>query len=794
MNLEPVDLPDLRLRIRAFFEWLRSPFPEAATVNGQPVDHDGLHLESYQGILADLRAMKGPWNTEVPAAVRARWQGLGLRETPVIVLSGQAPGGDQLVAEVADQLGHRVEVPLPFPPEVMKFATTYTQPLPEGAVGGGEPWKGAEASTEHPHYQVMLQEDLARGIPDLGTFRTLASSSEPQHQASRRTRYRAVGEFIATHSHLLLVLDDALADRATPGPGLARDFTVAGTATALEARRAGPSPGLLPDSGALDPSRNGPTLFLRVRRRKNGAPAPATPAPGECCWIHPDEGLPPGPSGPADGARDEAAAGRAASWLRLHDLVAGLERLAVELPAPTPGPGNGGASPGAASPQGRGPLPGQPWLAEVYEVRERVAAASRAVDREVKAIRRNLLYLGVAVLVLIPFAEFWIPDQAAVARPALHHALRCVAAVLALGCFLQALYRLRRAQGRLWPWLARLARPRDPEIQRGSLFAREEEFRVLAEAMRVQSHWLAAGVGRSAAAAYLRRDRSGLHWIRSALWAHGFPHEHARFRFHDLPPGEQWRVLEWVRENWVRGQVRYFITKAAKLDHAHRLAEFQAGFFASAGFTSFLLTLAYHLTHASFLVHGLSVAAGLFVASLAVLGARVFYLVVSEGPTWFATRAEKPASLPGAPPAHHPHAFPGEWFLGMALAVGLIAVIHGLPVNGWLPSPERFPYLLVGLFFGLAAYGHRDSDWRFLADNIRRYRAMQSLFAEADRRLGVLLEGLRPDPPASPSLTPDPRVREVQDLLEELGREAVIENAEWYVLHRTHPLQPIQPH
>lgn len=259
MDLHPDDLPGLRLRIRAIFEWLRAaPCAEHGDVAQTAA------LDEVARIHGALAAVAKP-DGSVNEVKREGWTGLGLGTTPIIVLTSMAPGADQLVFEVAQAMGFGIEVPLPFPPDVMPTSTTYTGMKRPTGTGDVLPWRGAEILEGLIRYRVECAGDRA-ARPSDGPFRQMASGTDPADRTARRIRYRAVGEFIAVHSDLPLAIDDKLDDRDLPDPGILSDLTRCGTDSVVQARRLGPTHGLLPLPPALDWSDNGPVFHLRARR------------------------------------------------------------------------------------------------------------------------------------------------------------------------------------------------------------------------------------------------------------------------------------------------------------------------------------------------------------------------------------------------------------------------------------------------------------------------------------------------------------------------------------------------
>ena len=80
---------------------------------------------------------------------------------------------------------------------------------------------------------------------------------------------------------------------------------------------------------------------------------------------------------------------------------------------------------------------------------------------------------------------------------------------------------------------------------------------------------------------------------------------------------------------------------------------------------------------------------------------------------------------------------------------------------------------------------------RFYSEEYRNYCSMRTLYRSADRRLEMILKELdSPDHINSTDWTRRRLVAEVQDILYQVGCEALSENAEWLILHRARPLEP----
>lgn len=127
--------------------------------------------------------------------------------------------------------------------------------------------------------------------------------------------------------------------------------------------------------------------------------------------------------------------------------------------------------------------------------------------------------------------------------------------------------------------------------ERGEYQNKYQDYRALAEALRIQFYWRVAGVPESVVDTYLRKQRSELEWIRSALrsWAVLTTIEGSAGRPAEVPRS---RGLPLVT-HWIQDQRRYFASKARlekqKLDNETTIV---AGLLKLSGGLSVALALA----------------------------------------------------------------------------------------------------------------------------------------------------------------------------------------------------------
>ena len=123
--------------------------------------------------------------------------------------------------------------------------------------------------------------------------------------------------------------------------------------------------------------------------------------------------------------------------------------------------------------------------------------------------------------------------------------------------WLLAIYLLLLAGAYLW--INRRARRHDYQNK-------YQDYRALAEGMRVQFFWGVAGLRLSAADHYLRKQRSELDWICSAIRAWTIPNETETHTTVATENREPLNALKLVLQHWLTDQADYFV-RVAKRDH-----------------------------------------------------------------------------------------------------------------------------------------------------------------------------------------------------------------------------------
>jgi len=234
-----------------------------------------------------------------------------------------------------------------------------------------------------------------------------------------------------------------------------------------------------------------------------------------------------------------------------------------------------------------------------------------------------------------------------------------------------------------------------------------QDYRALAEGLRVQFFWRLAGLKDSVEANYLRKQRVEMYWIRTAvrvLW--GLQGGQYEASASPVSPGQQAERLQLVLQHWIDDQHSFFSRRAETENHKHERFE--------------------KLVHI-----------GMVVGLLLSLGIGLLFATPN-------------------PISHATH----EWFEKSHWAEGILIVLTSLPLLG-------------------AMVIHTYVEYRALSQQARQYRAMELLFANARHQWQVLTQN-----PAA-----DASVADMLGLIEELGKEALVENADWVLLHRDRPLE-----
>ncbi len=134
--------------------------------------------------------------------------------------------------------------------------------------------------------------------------------------------------------------------------------------------------------------------------------------------------------------------------------------------------------------------------------------------------------------------------------------------------------------------------------------------------------------------------------------------------------------------------------------------------------------------------------------------------------------------------------FLAYWPLSLVIAGAACGVCHGLADSfATLPSPMTLKIIVAGILLLGGALSVAWAEKNLHSELAYQYNTMAILFEAANRRLDRELHEFAAtldDRAAGPK-----HVERIQSLLFELGQEALDENAEWLLLHRARPLEPV---
>jgi hypothetical protein len=348
-------------------------------------------------------------------------------------------------------------------------------------------------------------------------------------------------------------------------------------------------------------------------------------------------------------------------------------------------------------------------------------------------------------------------------------------------------------------------------FKRTAAAERCEDYRAIAEGLRVQFYWTACGSGESVASNYLLRQRGELGWIRKVISVAAFPYEPNRVRFNQLSPKDQRAALQNIRETWIGGQHAYFKKAIDNLNLRREVFSTYAQVLLWTGFVLFAFffffasnspALPRRLAFLSF-VTGSLILAMLYRESIRRPGRGMKKKRREREKN--SRRSEQLISgfrkglftLPKTFLPERIRLCKGSHLILNGLAVGalsLSAIGAVYLLEGtvpWLPSA----YKLGSIFKYVAlAGGVLCGAWvevNFFAEHIRQYASMASLFQAAGLRFDEYLNWTEQAGKDRQEGVEKQAVANMQALIVAVGREALSENAEWFVTHRTRPLEPV---
>jgi hypothetical protein len=628
--------------------------------------------------------------------------------TPLLLLTPLAEGADRLVAHVALEFGARLVVPLPVP------RTEYEQDFATPA--------------SRDEFAALLSPAHTVRVIDLP--RVPAGHGEPlDAETHRLLQYTLAGAYVARHAQVFIALWDGEPPDKPGGTGdivaLRRTGRFAALPAELVARLADvPDPFALRDN-PLGPPETGTVHHIVTPRQNRPVPAHAFAgrrlAPAE--YDHPHQ-------------RHQyfSHLARAEYHMEAFNIEAAAAqvrdaaRVAASADQLYPAVGPGATGTGLVA-----PLPDT-----LVPLRNAFALADTLALRYQRMTYRTFQWMfGLAFLAVALFEGY-----AALAEPGAGRT-PWLLAYIALLAIADAVY------------LG--ARQRDVQN-------RFQDYRALAEGLRVQFYWRLSGLAHAASDFYLRQQRDELMWIAGALRAWGMWTPPLHGAAADARPADRL---------WIESQRRYFLdARPRSLAGLARDRSIGSGLIvASVGCA--LVAAAGRLAGITPRAAWVGVVALVFIAAMAVF-AHHLSLSIHEA-----------ADELDEPPARSIIGPTERWLLvGVAIGVAAIPVARGASHlaaehPSWQVTADWHAWFVMPLVLTALAGTllHAYVEKRAFREHARRYRRMGNVFASAGRRLAELRErGERPE--------------EWRGLILELGREALAEHGDWVLLHRERPVEP----
>lgn len=661
--------------------------------------------------------------------------------TPLMVMSSLARGADQLAVEVAlernraQKPGDRkiqIIAPLPFPVNIYRKSSTFTDHEEDA-----EKLQGFLDSGEVESYVVPLPEAL--NDDDLDGWERIVRDPDQQ-----RTCYANAGGYVVGRCHALIALWDGAAP-AKPS----------GTAEMVQCKLAGKTPKLFPwKKPLLMGGEKGPVFAICTPRESATEAVTEKPQPaGQITILLPGGDRPLSMHelrlghdrlgrfshrlGEATGAgktRSKAGAKEAAwvEWEQFREICQSIDDFNRDLtryrqPIMT----RIGSLSGSSLWRDADGISIPKSLRTLLILRESAATLAGKLDRPSHLCMRALfVVLFLAGLSFTFYAHWpWSPSRYPTAwKDAMPGDwIHVDPRNLLLITFLLSL--AGAVVVVLIAWWYRFSE-------------RYLDYRALAEAVRVRIMWGAAGIPESVAESYLGQMRSEIAWARMALKSASPPPAIWQRYFRNLTADVKIARLRTVADLWVRKQRKYFADKM----QVHRIG---AAKLRSRGFQMALV--------------------GWFIA-LAFVPLAYWHAFESRPLNPQARAAEEGVSPTVATSPGLPASSALSEHLDKPPAA---AAKNRRPETEH--SGQKWPLIVIGtlvLAGGLLiAYCERRSH----EELAKQYERMAKVFSQGEQEIDDLLLANNTEA--------------IQDVMRALGREAIMENAQWLILRRNRPVE-----
>ena len=415
-------------------------------------------------------------------------------------------------------------------------------------------------------------------------------------------------------------------------------------------------------------------------------------------------------------------------------------------------------------------------LLSLARFRKAASMINLEADRQVKQLRRKLLLMALAVILLLQFCQYWTPQPAAQSDRLLWTSLRCLA--FCFGCFLFF---------RIWRDYLRSLRQR--------LSERQDDHRAIAEALRVQFFWTAAGINKTVATHYPLRHNRALFFIRAIVSSVAMPWHNNQQEFDALSAAEQTERLRQIHSGWIDQQRLYFLRKQEDLSVRQRWQSLFANGLFWSGLLQLIAAMLTDLGQYQTSVARVAVACwepllfGTVAAAALLFVLRQLVIILGTHPDAQHHQADgnlfnRLAALFERAAEH----WGATAVFALTTAAALTALAFGAPEESfWLPPAGNFGQILRTLCFSLYAILLANMGFSFLSRNVEHYRGMAELYGSKMQSLKDCLDQLA-------NATESQRAKSLEAIREhltEIGREAVDENSDWLQMHRANPVAPV---
>lgn len=321
-----------------------------------------------------------------------------------------------------------------------------------------------------------------------------------------------------------------------------------------------------------------------------------------------------------------------------------------------------------------------------------------------------------------------------------------------------------------------------------------QDYRTLAEGLRVQFYWCLAGMEEFVSDYYLSKQKNELEWIRNAVKAQAILAE--PIDCGGLGRDRIWQQMGLVLHYWIEGQVNYYV-KSSLRDRAKLLIyqPLASGFLVASLLTSLIVAVYalfehLHLWFALFVI--------VILIPVAVVGGRHLWIKLHElreEAEQDEEELEQSRELSGKiEGVHEPKVrrnmhrralvkFLLGFFVGLLIAglLGGAAQVLNLLEEDFHPGRfvklhvEAWLIVAMGLTVALAALLQWYAEIKAFGEHHKQYKRMRTIFIRAFYHLKQQVTA--------------GHLAECRRVIARLGREALTEHADWLLIHRERPVE-----